>query len=430
MTRPLSTMNLKMTSPINREIPFSGKRFSLILFLIWLNLATPLFAESLFRSHANSAIDLDNTAVAVMDLRSGKYIDTLNLEKPLVPASIMKCVTVASLLREADSDKTLKTRVYTRGKVDREGVLHGGLLIEGSGDPTLNASCEPSSGDFVREIVDELLDRRVVAIRGPVEFDESRFTGPAVPPSWAKGDLNESYGTGFHGFNFERNASGKRAVADPKQVFMNRFKAALAAAGISYDPAPSGESLSRPRILVEHESAPLSDIMRSCMMRSDNLFAESLLHLFALEKRVPGSTADAVAEEEKMWRGKKLPMKGIAIVDGSGLSRSNRVTAAFMSELLRKMKGNEVYASFFPLAGREGTVKRFLAGTGLDSYIVLKTGSMNGIQCYAGYKVDDDFRPTHAVVIMLNNMRDRGAARNAIAGYLLDIFNAAPANDD
>ena len=83
------------------------------------------------------------------------------------------------------------------------------------------------------------------------------------------------------------------------------------------------------------------------------------------------------------------------------------------------------YASFFPLAGQEGTLRRFLADTPLDSYIALKTGSMNGIQCYAGYKVDDNYAPTHAVVVILNNMSDRQAARKAVGDLLLSLFSDA-----
>ena len=105
------------------------------------------------------------------------------------------------------------------------------------------------------------------------------------------------------------------------------------------------------------------------------------------------------------------------------------MTAEFMGDVLSRMSGDAYYASYFPLAGQEGTLKNFLADTPLDSYVALKTGSMKGIQCYAGYKLDDDYAPTHVIVIMINNLKsDRSRMRQAASRMLLDIF--APGNDD
>ena len=98
-----------------------------------------------------------------------------------------------------------------------------------------------------------------------------------------------------------------------------------------------------------------------------------------------------------------------------------------MNGILTQMSGDATYASFFPLAGQEGTLKKFLAETPLDSYIAMKTGSMKGIQCYAGYKLDEDYVPTHSVVIIMNDIvgkRDR--VRKAAENMLLDIFINEP----
>ena len=115
-------------------------------------------------------------------------------------------------------------------------------------------------------------------------------------------------------------------------------------------------------------------------------------------------------------------MAGVNIVDGSGLSRQNRVTANFMAHVLADRAKNPYYASFFPLAGQEGTLKNFLAATPLEGYVAMKTGSMNGIQCYAGYKLDDDYVPTHVIVVIMNELRDRTRAREAVKTALLKIF--------
>ncbi len=87
------------------------------------------------------------------------------------------------------------------------------------------------------------------------------------------------------------------------------------------------------------------------------------------------------------------------------------------------MGDNEDYASFMPLAGQEGTLSDFLKGTDLDAYVAMKTGSMKGIQCYAGYKLDEQFAPTHSIVIIMNQIGHRGEARRAAEDMLLAIFS-------
>lgn len=366
------------------------------------------------------AIDAESSAVLVLDLADGTVLASHNASRPLIPASIMKSVTIATLLHETGIDYRYVTKIYTDGKMN-DGTLSGNLIIVGSGDPSLNSSKEPGSADICREILESLKDKGIKRIEGDVIIDESLWSGPACPPSWASGDLPHSYGTGAHAFNFEDNSSGKRSVQNPAEIFRSRLKSLLASNGITVE----GNQMERGhrRHLRDHKSATIDEIMRSCMMRSDNMFAESLLRTYAVEKGRKGNTAEAAELESNYWKHNKVPMAGVEIVDGSGLSRSNRVTADFMAGVLGKMAENVDYASFFPLAGQEGTLRNFLKDSPLDGYVALKTGSMSGIQCYAGYKLDDNYAPTHVVVVILNKLpKGRASARQAVSRLMFDIF--------
>lgn len=369
-----------------------------------------------------SGLDREKVAVIVTELPDGNVVESHNTDASLIPASIMKSVSVAALIKKTGPDYRYSTKVYITGPV-RDGVLEGNVLVVGSGDPSVNSSCGPDTPDFVEEIVKALQQRKVKEVRGRIVVDGEVFAGPSVPPSWQKGDLAHAYGTGSHGFNFENNASGRRSVANPASVFENRLRDMLSCRGISV----AGESLRQGewKQILDHKSPTVDEIMRSCMMRSDNMMAESLLRTYSAESGGDGSTVDAADRETRLWKARKAPMEGVVIVDGSGLSRSNRVTAKFMEYILRDMSDDAVYASFFPLAGQEGTLRRFLADTPLDSYIALKTGSMSGIQCYAGYKLDEDYAPTHVVVVIVNEMKvGRDKVRSALQRMLLDIFKA------
>lgn len=365
---------------------------------------------------ATKGLDSDVTSLCVLDLRTGDVLGEYNATTPVVPASVMKCVTTASLLRQVGQDWKYETPVYVTGPV-RRGILEGNILVEGSADPSLNSRNNLESADIISEIVQALRDAKVDTVRGRIVVDESDFAGAAINPTWQSGDLPHAYGTGTHGFNFEDNASGSSSVRDPSAVFVSRLKGALERNGIVIE-GREGMPGHRAELLGTHRSAPVQDIMRSCMMRSDNQFAEALLRTYSRQKGHDGSIAKGAESETDYWKHRKLPMKGVRIVDGSGLSRDNRLTARFLAELLAAMAENPYYASFFPLAGQEGTLKKFAVGTSLEGYAALKTGSMKGIQSYAGYLLNDDYEPTHVIVIMMNNLRDRAGARAAFTRML------------
>ena len=367
-----------------------------------------------------SGVRPESLSVKITDLSDGKLLASHNSKAPLVPASIMKSVTTAALWEEAGADFRFHTRVYIDGVLDM-GILRGNIIVEGNGDPSLHSNAEPYGSDIFKEIAETLRDMGIMQVDGSVIVDESAFPGPSRPVSWAKADFSTSYGTGFHALNYRNNVSGNKAVENPGAIFARHLTSRLNEMGIPVH----GKSMSEGRRtqIFDHLSPPVDEIMRSCMMRSDNLFAESMFRAYGKIRGGSGSAADAAGKSMERWGKAGLPFEGVNIVDGSGLSRSNRVTADFMTGMLTEMSGDATYASFFPLAGQEGTLRRFLAGSPLEGYIAMKTGSMKGIQCYAGYKLDDDYVPTHTVVIIMNEITgSRDVAKKAAEKMLLEIF--------
>lgn len=401
------------------------KKAILTILLIFSSVIS--YADSALQTFLdNRAVNANSTAVLIQDLATGEITVEHNADKALLPASVMKTVTIAALVEEEGIDKRYHTKVYCDGPV-RDGVLHGDLVIVAGGDPTLGATCEPSSSDIMQEIPEALLKKGISRIAGDLRADTSLYMGPSCPATWPAEDRREGYGTGCHSLNYRHNASGSRSVGDPAPVFLSRLTAALSQAGIRLDgkavASDKGVSSRKARLLLDHTSDRYEEVMRSCMMRSDNLFAETLLRAFSLSRGKEGSTEAGASEMLKYWKRKGIPCDGVTIIDGSGLSRSNRVTANFINGILRHMGDNEAYASFMPLAGQEGTLHAFLKDTELDAYVAMKTGSMNGIQCYAGYKLDEKFAPTHTIVILMNEIGRRSDARAAAERLLLETFS-------
>lgn len=399
---------------------------NIALFVLLVTAITTFGASPVEKFLKSKSISAANTAVLVQDLKTGKVLAEHNTDKPLLPASIMKTVTIAGLLREKGPDDRFHTLVYADGPI-KENIIEGDLLIVGGGDPTLGADCAPESADIAEEIIATLKHKGITAINGDLRVDTSLYCGPACPPSWASGDLNEAYGTGSHALNFRRNSSGSRAIKNPESIFLSYLNSRLKGAGITIT---GGQEIGNDGLtdienasfLLDHMSDTYAEVMRSCMMRSDNLFAETFLRAFAVARSKKGATSEGANEMLKYWENAGIPVTGVTLIDGSGLSRSNRVTADFINSILKEMGDNEDYASFMPLAGQEGTLSEFLKNTALDAYVAMKTGSMKGIQCYAGYKLDEQFAPTHSIVIIMNDIGARGSARKAAEEMLLEIF--------
>lgn len=390
--------------------------------LLLLGVCLPLWAQSPAETMSQApALNPDKCAVMIIDLKSGKTLDSWNADTPLVPASVTKAVTMASAMSRTGIDYRFHTRVYRGGKV-KDGVLLGNLIVRGGGDPTLGTPQGRKGADFIAAIIKALKIHKTDTIDGTIEVDGSVFDGPATHPDWQPGDLPHSYGTGCHGFNWQHNAVGKQSVADPAATFRRKLLAELSKNNIQvndneYESSASGKPI------VDFTSEPSNEIMRYCMRESDNLYAEAFLRTFAMLSDHDASFDEGAALETKMWKKKGCHTAGVMLRDGSGLARSNRMTARFLAEVLVKMAKNADYVSFFPMAGVEGTVKNFLKGTSLEDYIALKSGSMRGVHCYAGYKLDDDYAPTHAVVVLINDFKgSRAEVRSAIQQMLLGNF--------
>lgn len=394
---------------------------ALLLYAVSVLAITPAEAVEKFASY--SGLQADKCAVAVIDLSSGKSIGSHNASVPLVPASVTKAVSIATLLEKTGADYHYFTKIYTLGDI-KDGTLVGDVLIEGGGDPSLGSSKEPVGTNIVAECVEALKKHGITTIQGRIKTDSSFFPLPATPPSWENADRKTYYGAGCFGLNFENNASGKSSVSDPAGVLCSRLESACRAAGITIqgeDVAQSGHK----KMIVNHVSPQIDEIMRSCMMRSDNMYAETFIRTYAKLLNREASSGVGAEEELKYWRKRKLPVDGVTLVDGSGLSRRNRLTADFLARLLVAMSDNVDYVSFFPLAGQEGTLRNFLRDTPLDSYIAMKTGSMRGVQCYAGYMLDEEFAPTHVVVVLINDFTAcREAVKDAVKTMLLEIFTS------
>lgn len=389
--------------------------------------------------------------VYIKDLRTGRIVVDHNSKYALTPASVMKSITVASVLSKYGDGWRWETPVRLSGqaKGNNPKVWCGNLEIVSCADPTLESSHFKSNQGFTDSIIAGLKTAGITRIEGKIKIIETLSdAGPCR--KWEIEDLAWPYGAALYGFNcydnictlrpatgatdpkspglrtslrkasyndlvrgiysdnlvvFAKDPANKKwsvstTQPSPKETYQHLLTRQLRKAGIQIADRDAGTSAAS-RVIYIHRSPLAKDVMRSLMVRSDNLFAEGMLRRMLPE----GSRGDCIKAEKDYWKAQGLESDFTYIYDGSGLTRGNRLPPVFIAGVLEKMaKSPEAgsYVSFFPKAGIDGTMRSFLAKSKLKGKIAMKTGSVAGVQAYAGYKLDSAGKPTHVIVIMVN----------------------------
>jgi len=411
--------------------------------------------------------------VQITEIATGKSLATENICQAMTPASILKCVTSAAALTALGDDYRFTTDVYATGPVTADGTLDGNIVICASGDPTIESGRYGGAESFVAPLIAAIREAGIRRIAGDVYIDDGNMSDQGQSPQWLIEDTAWDYGAGYYAFNYTGNTyrlnlttmatnpaveapevvtrvtdsgtdmlrgmdsdllyvTGRKvrtngfcittSMDSPSDAALIAIADALSAAGIEVAADESKTEMTRRTLIYSHRSPDAATILADMMRRSDNLIAEAMLRALA-----PMQSRDkALSAEHAILSSAGISTSATRIVDGSGLARTDRVTPQFMTDLLTWMARSDNsarYVSFFPKVGLEGTVKRLLKGTRLEGKLCLKSGSMNGVHCYAGYRLDADGTPTHTVVIMVNNFFcSRDAVRNAISSLLLEKF--------
>jgi D-alanyl-D-alanine carboxypeptidase/D-alanyl-D-alanine-endopeptidase (penicillin-binding protein 4) len=309
-------------------------------------------------------------AIAV-DLDSGRTIYSLRADTQRMPASVQKLYTSVAALRRLGPAGRLSTRVLAEEAPDDRGVVDGDLYLRGSGDPTFDAI---DSGRLAQQVA----DAGIVAVTGRVRGDESAFDlRRGVPSSGFR--LTSEVGP-LSALTFNRGRSGRSSP------FWQRRPARFAAAAFSKQlralavrvrrPAATGSTPEDAPLVTEWRSPPVADLVRLMNPPSDNFMAETLI------KVLGGSTAAGagVVREE-------LGALGIApqVIDGSGLSRSDRTSPREVVTMLREMDGDASFTGSLAVAGRTGTLQYRMRGTSAHDRCRGKTGTLRDVSALAGY---------------------------------------------
>ena len=211
-----------------------------------------------------------------------------------------------------------------------------------------------------------------------------------------------------------------RSVSDPLGYAAAVLRLQLEANGIRVvGGVRRGAAAPEASLLLAFEGMPLHDIASLFLKYSNNFIAECMLKWLALGPApAPGAPAASWAAGAEALRARLaalgVPLGASRIVDGSGLSRSNRVSARVLVEALRRGDaafdlGPELLAGL-PIAGLDGTLER-RAGQARGR-VRAKTGSLDGVTSLAGFARSERGRD-FVFAVIVNAPRHGDAAASA-----------------
>ena len=337
---------------------------------------------------------------SVVDVASGDVLYERDAGALAVPASTAKLLTAAAVLQARGPDYRIPTRAVA-------GSAPGEVVLVGGGDPTLAAGSPSTYAGAGR--LDKLAEQVKAALGGAapsrVVVDSSLFVGPTLGPGWFAQDAKD----GFIGHITALMTDGARR--NPKQVKppAARYSQPDLAAGQIFAralgvPAPAvtfGRAARNAQQLGQVVSPPMSRLVEMMLAESDNMIAEGLARQVALAQGGPGSFDGAAAATRDALAELGLPLDGYGLVDGSGLSHQNKVSARLLTNLLSAAASNEHPAlrpiiSGLPVAAYSGTLTDRFRGSGSGGsaagVVRAKTGTLSGVSALAGVAVDADGR--------------------------------------
>jgi D-alanyl-D-alanine carboxypeptidase/D-alanyl-D-alanine-endopeptidase (penicillin-binding protein 4) len=178
-------------------------------------------------------------------------------------------------------------------------------------------------------------------------------------------------------------------------------------------------------IIYEHRSQPMSDIIREVNVQSNNHYTEHLIRTIG-RKINPNIYSDALQEGidyvYRFLKARNIRTEALFLHDGCGLAPQDAASPNFFCDLLSymyvKSNNSKTYFESLPKAGElESTLQNFMDGTKYEGKIAAKSGSIGGVQCFAGYLIDGDKK--YAFTIMVNKFNGtRTQVRSAIEKYL------------
>lgn len=342
--------------------------------------AKPL-TERLAHALAVPHVAATRTGAIAFDLTTGTAVFERNPSLALAPASNEKLAVTYAALEILGPDYQIETDVLGQGQLAGT-TWRGALVLQGHGDPTLSSA---DLGNLARQVRADGIRRVAGPVLGDESYFDSRRTGPGWKPSFYIRDSAPLSALTVDRTWFHTHHSGAPAAAAAAL-----FKDALRRSGVIVTGrAVRGSARADAEPLANVLSPPLSQIVRFMDHESDNFTAELLLKQVGASAGVVGTTAGGAAQVRSTLAEAGIPLAGVRIADGSGLSGLDRLTARTIVGILDAAWHDPVirpsFVAALAVAGRSGTLKDRLRAPPARGAVIGKTGTTSIASALSGY---------------------------------------------
>jgi D-alanyl-D-alanine carboxypeptidase/D-alanyl-D-alanine-endopeptidase (penicillin-binding protein 4) len=321
------------------------------------------------------------SAAVALDLASGTVLFEQNPGRSLAPASNEKLPLTYAALMQLGPTYRIETDVLGQGQQDGT-QWTGTLVLKGNGDPTLSRA-------DLRALAAQVKALGIRSVTGGVSGDESAYDTRRIVAGWKPSFfIDES--PPLSALVVDRARVGRVVTRTPALAAATAFRAALRKAGIAVaGPVRTGTADAWSEPLADVSSPTLWTMLRFMDRESDNFTAEMLLKQLGLTELGRGTSAAGAAVVTQALTDAGVPMMGVRIVDGSGLSRLDRLTANALGSLLQiawadPTVGPALVASL-PVAGVNGTLQHRLEKPPAKGNVLAKTGTTDTASSLSGY---------------------------------------------
>lgn len=375
--------------------------------------STPELNAAAIQAAVEDALDNEDelgerVAFAAVDVRTGETVAAVG-SGVFIPASTAKVLTAFTVLTKLDSQARFTTSVVRTGNQ---------LVLVGGGDPFLRSE-PPERKVFGAEAdVETLAARTAAALRTAglssvqVDYNASRFSGPAFNPAWESSYRAEKVVTPISALWVDRGIADGVRTDSPAADAADAFADALEDVGIEVADEHRAVAVSSGATPVASvRSATVARMTEEMVASSDNEAAEVLLRHAALAAGRPGSFAGGVATIVDVLQANGIDTTGLSLHDGSGLSRRNRISPISLAQTIAKAVTTTRTASLLsdlPVANFSGTLdRRFAEEDEEDGQGVVraKTGTLKDVHSLAGVVTDRVGSPI-VFAVMVDQAKD------------------------
>jgi D-alanyl-D-alanine carboxypeptidase/D-alanyl-D-alanine-endopeptidase (penicillin-binding protein 4) len=338
------------------------------------------FQTQLARALHARHVSPSRTGAVVFELDAGTTLFAHNAHLPLRPASNEKLATTYGALSALGPSFRIETDVLGEGQ-QNGATWQGNLVLKGYGDPGLSLA-------QVNSLARQIAAAGIKRVSGRILGDESWFDTRRTGLGWkAQFYLHES--PALSALIVNRGWTGRYETTRPALMAAQVFRRDLRRAGVTvHGGVGIGVASDQAAPLGQVQSAPLATLLRHMDVYSDNFYAEMLLKEVGAVQGSDGSAPAGLAVERGLLRAAGVPLDGVRMVDGSGLSLLDRWTPVGLATLLRTMWEDPdlrpYLVSALPIAGETGTLEHRMRKGPARGLVRAKTGTTDNASSLSG----------------------------------------------